>query len=43
MVYGDRDEGEWSMAALDSMTRHDEEEDPEWLAAWQEAADRPET
>ena len=36
VVYGDRGELEWSMAALDSMGRHDEEEDPEWLAGWSE-------
>ena len=28
VVYGDRDELEWSMAALDSMSRYDAEEDP---------------
>ena len=36
VVYGDRDELEWSMLGLHAMARYDEEEDPEWLAGWSE-------
>ena len=35
VVYGDRDELEWSMLGLHAMARY-EEEDPEWLAGWSE-------
>ena len=37
IVFGDRDKHEMAMLGLASMARHDEEEDPEWLAAWQAA------
>ena len=43
VVFGDRDKREWSMAGLAEMARNNEDEDPEWLAAWQEAAKRSET
>ena len=36
VVYGDRDELEWSMLGLHAMAGYDEEEDPEWLAGWSE-------
>ena len=39
IVYDDRDRHEWAMLGLQAM--FSEEEDPEWLAAWQEGAEWP--
>ena len=43
IVYGDRDHHEWSMFGLAEMARRNDDEDEEWLAAWQAAAERLET
>ena len=43
IVYGDRDHHEWSMFGLAEMARRNDDEDKEWLAAWQAAAERLET
>ncbi len=43
IVYGDRDHHEWSMLGLAEMARRNDDEDEEWLAAWQAAAERLET
>ena len=43
IVYGDRDHYEWSMLGLAEMARRNDDEDEEWLAAWQAAAERLET
>ena len=43
IVYGDRDHHEWSMFGLVEMARRNDDEDEEWLAAWQAAAERLET
>ena len=39
IVYDDRDRHEWAMLGLQAM--FSEDEDPEWLAAWQEGAEWP--
>ena len=43
IVYGDRDHHEWSILGLAEMARRNDDEDEEWLAAWQAAAERLET
>ena len=40
IVFGDRDQYEWSMMGLHSRSLRDEEEDPEWAAAFEEMVDR---